>query len=44
MNPPYGAEIIALVPVATNTAYWKKYVFDEADSVCFLYDTRLRFW
>lgn len=39
-----GSEVIALVPVATNTGHWKKYVFGEATSICFLYDTRLRFW
>ena len=39
----YGAQVIALVPVATNTTHWKKYVFGAADAVCFLYDTRLRF-
>ncbi|MBR4547332.1 MAG: hypothetical protein IKO66_04715 [Paludibacteraceae bacterium] len=39
----YGSEIIALVPVATNTSHWKKCVFGVADAVCFLYDTRLRF-
>ncbi len=32
-----------LVPVATNTTHWKKYVFGEADVMCFLYDTRLKF-
>lgn len=39
-----GAEVIALIPVATNTSHWKKYVFGKAASICFLYDTRLRFW
>ncbi len=39
----HGSQIIALVPVATNTSHWKKYVFGTADAVCFLYDTRLRF-
>jgi len=39
----YNNEIIALVPVATNTSHWKKYVFPIADSICFLYDTRLKF-
>lgn len=39
----YGAEVLALVPVATNTKHWKHYVFGVADAVCFLYDTRLRF-
>ena len=39
----YGSEVIALVPVAVNTKHWKKYVFTKARSICFLYDTRLRF-
>jgi hypothetical protein len=39
----YNNEIIALVPVATNTSHWKKYVFPIASSICFLYDTRLKF-
>lgn len=38
-----GSEIIALVPVATNTAHWKEYVYPIATSICFLYDTRLKF-
>ena len=39
----YGSEVLALVPVAVNTAHWKKYVFTKARAICFLYDTRLRF-
>lgn len=39
----YGSEVVALVPVATNTGHWKKYVWGRARSVCFLYDTRLKF-
>ena len=39
----YSSEIIALIPVATNTVHWKQYIFGEADGVCFLYDTRLKF-
>ncbi|MCX5644188.1 MAG: DNA N-6-adenine-methyltransferase [Phycisphaerae bacterium] len=39
----YGSEILALVPVATNTSHWKEYVWGRATAVCFLYDTRLRF-
>jgi len=39
----YNCEVIALVPVATNTAHWKKYVYPVASAVCFLYDTRLKF-
>jgi len=39
----HGSEVLALVPVATNTKHWKDFVFGVADAVCFLYDTRLRF-
>ena len=39
----YGSEIIALIPVATNTMHWKHFIFGEADAVCFLFDTRLKF-
>ena len=38
-----GAEVLALVPVATNTGHWKNFVFGAAEGVAFLYDTRLRF-
>lgn len=39
----FKSEVLALVPVATNTGHWKKYVFGQAAGVCFLYDTRLKF-
>lgn len=39
----YKSEVLALVPVATNTSHWKEYVWGRATAVCFLYDTRLRF-
>ena len=39
----YHSEVIALVPVATNTGHWKQSVFGEATAICFLYDTRLKF-
>jgi hypothetical protein len=42
-NRLYGSEVIALVPVATNTGHWKKYMYGRATAICFLYDTRLRF-
>ncbi|MCX6006121.1 MAG: DNA N-6-adenine-methyltransferase [Chloroflexi bacterium] len=42
-NRLYNSEVIALVPVATNTGHWKKYVYGKATAICFLYDTRLRF-
>jgi hypothetical protein len=35
--------VLALVPIAANTAHWKRYVFTKARAICFLYDTRLRF-
>jgi len=39
----HGSEVIALVPVATNTSHWKKYVWNKATAIAFLYDTRLKF-
>jgi len=39
----YGSEVVALVPVATNTGHWKQSVFGKAKAICFLYDTRLKF-
>jgi len=39
----FGSEVLALVPVATNTNHWKKFVFGKAAAICFLYDTRLKF-
>jgi len=39
----YNSDILALIPVATNTSHWKKYVFGKAMGICFLYDTRLKF-
>lgn len=42
-NKEYNSEILALVPVATNTGHWKQSVFGKAEAVCFLYDTRLKF-
>lgn len=39
----HQSEVLALVPVATNTGHWKKYVYGKARAICFLYDTRLRF-
>ncbi len=42
-NREFNSEILALVPVATNTGHWKKHVFGKAAGICFLYDTRLKF-
>lgn len=39
----HGSEVLALVPVATNTKHWKYCVWGHATAVCFLYDTRLKF-
>ena len=39
----YASEIIALIPVATNTSHWKEYIWGRATAVCFLYETRLKF-
>ncbi len=42
-NEKYKSEILALIPVATNTGHWKKYIFGKATGICFLADTRLKF-
>jgi len=39
----YNSEVLALIPVATNTEHWKRYIFKKANCVCFLNDTRLKF-
>jgi len=39
----HGSEVLALVPVATNTKHWKQFIFGHATAICFLYDTRLKF-
>ncbi|WP_051259834.1 DNA N-6-adenine-methyltransferase [Corynebacterium sputi] len=39
-----GSEVIALVPVATNTRHWKNHVFPLAAAVCFLYEPRVKFY
>lgn len=38
------AQVMALVPVATNTKHWKDFVYPLATGVCFLSATRLKFW
>ena len=40
----YCSEILLLVPVATNTAYWKECIFISSRGICFLSDTRLKFY
>lgn len=42
-NRLHHSEVIALVPVATNTKHWKQHVWGAATGVAFLYDTRLKF-
>ena len=39
----YGSEVIALIPVATNTGHWKRSIYGRAKAICFLFDTRLKF-
>jgi len=43
-NKECNSEVIALVPIAANTNHWKKFVFSKATAICFLYDTRLKFY
>lgn len=39
-----NSEILYLIPVATNTKHFKELIFKKAKGICFLKDTRLRFW
>lgn len=39
-----GSEILYLIPVATNTKHFKELIFKNANGICFLNDTRLKFW
>ena len=39
----FGSEVLALVPVASNTLHWKRHVWPHAACIAFLYDTRLKF-
>ena len=39
----YNSEVLALIPVATNTSHWKEYIFKKANAICFINDTRLKF-
>lgn len=39
-----GSEVIALVPVATNTGHWKQCVYPVATAICFLYEPRVKFY
>ena len=42
-NNRFHSEVLALIPVATNTSHWKEYIWGKATAVCFLYETRLKF-
>lgn len=39
-----AAHIFLLIPVATNTRHWKDSIFPWAQDICFLSDTRVKFW
>lgn len=39
----YGSEVVALVPVATNTSHWRDYVFPVVSAICFVSEPRFKF-
>ena len=43
-NRLFGTEILMLIPVASNTKHFKNIIFKFACGICFLEDTRLKFW
>lgn len=40
----YNSELIFLIPVATNTKHFKELIFNHFSVICFLNDTRLKFF
>jgi|AntRauTorcE11897_2_1112592.scaffolds.fasta_scaffold02313_4 hypothetical protein len=40
----HGSELLFLIPVATNTKHFKNIIFENGGGICFLKDTRLKFW
>lgn len=43
-NEWYNSEILYLIPVATNTKHFKDIIFKYFNGICFLADTRLKFY
>lgn len=43
-NKEFNSEILYLIPTATNTKHFKDLIFKKACGICFLNDTRLKFW
>jgi len=39
-----GSELLYLIPVSTNTRHFKDLIFKHSTGICFLNDTRLKFW
>ena len=40
----FDSELIYLIPVATNTRHFKQFIFKRFTCICFLEDTRLKFY
>lgn len=40
----FHSEVLYLIPVATNTKHFKDIIFNYAKGICFLNDTRLKFF
>jgi len=38
-----GSEVVALIPVATNTRHWFECVFGAAQAICFIREPRVKF-
>ncbi len=43
-NKKFGSEVLYLIPVATNTKHFKEIIFKKFSAICFLEDTRLKFY
>lgn len=43
-NEKFGSEVLYLILVATNTRHFKDIIFKKFSAICFLADTRLKFY
>jgi len=43
-NEKFNSELLYLIPVATNTKHFKELIFKNFSCICFLNDTRLKFY
>ncbi len=43
-NELYRNEILLMIPVSVNTSHYKEIIFKKSTGLCFLSDSRVKFW